>query len=144
MPLASNVTLNLPNTLVVLCEISGTVSCQSSFLTDVALCSPLHILHLSSYTTEVFSPRLLSLRYFVSTITLVFTTTFQHFFTFVSIIIFVRYYFTFDLPKWFLPKQNNSNCTTLLAPAHYLFQGLGKKSIVIHIAVSSTYPRLLP
>ena len=54
-----------------------------------------------------------------------------------SIIIFESYCFTFNLPKWVLSTQNNFYCT-VLAPTHYLFQGL-----VINIAVSSTYPRLL-
>ena len=47
---------------------------------------------------------------------------FQHFSTFVSIIIFVTYYFTFDLPKWNMSKEKHFYYTTLLAPTHCLFQ----------------------
>ena len=142
LPLVYNVTLNLPTTLVVVCEIFGAVSYYSCFLTDVASCSHCVFACESASTTEVSSSRLLSLRRLVFTVLLVFASTFLTF-LYVRIIIFVSYCFTFNLPKWVLSTQNNFYCT-VLAPTHYLFQGLGKKTVVINIAVSSTYPRLLP
>ena len=136
-------TLNLPNTLVVLCEISGTVSCQSCFLTDVALCSPLHLrtfvrLYDRSLFTYTFIPPLFRLYY----------NTSLH--QYLSTFLYVRKYHYFRTLLFYIrpAKMGSAQAKQYLlhnvTGACSLFQGLGKKSIVIHIAVSSTYPRLLP